>query len=453
MNPATTVPLGGSEVPVPELPGWRVTASVPEPMPALPDLDAAIADALERPLGAATPTDLARAAVARASGEGRPATAVVVVTDATRECPDDRFLPPLLAAVEAGGIGSAATTILVATGLHRASTADEKRRMLGGDVVERYRVVDHDALDGPGLVDLGRTMGGVPIVTSRLALEADLILATGVVEPHQYAGFSGGSKIVAIGVAGEPTIASTHGLAMLDEPGVRLGRLDGNPFHEAVAEIGRRVGLAFVVDVVLDPDGRPIAVAAGDPEAVLRHLAAVAGGAYAARVARPADVVVAGVGAPKDANLYQATRAVTYLHYAPVPAVRRGGVYLLPATLPEGAGAGLAERRFADAMRGATDPAGLVARLRRDGTRPGEQRAYLVASVLRDASIVVVGAEDPAIAEACGMRSAPTLEAGLHLAGGLARATLPAAERDRPLDLLVVPHAIRTLLLVEDAAS
>jgi nickel-dependent lactate racemase len=445
---AWTVPLGGVDVPVTAPAGWRTTLAAPPIRPALADLEAAIAEALARPLGTLPLGEIVADKATRATAAGRRPTAVIGVTDATRDCPDDRFLPPLLAEIEAGGIAPEDITIVVATGLHRPSSDEEKRRKVGDSIVDRYRIVDHDARDPATIADLGRTVAGFPIAIDRLALEADLLVSTGVVEPHQYAGYSGGAKTVAIGLAGEPTIDATHSIAMVDDPGVRLGRLDGNPFHEAVVEIGRRVGLDFVVNVVVDPDERPLAVAAGEPEAVHHHLAGVAAGAFIVEIPRQADVAIAGVGAPKDANLYQATRAVTYLHYTPTPAVRPGGVYVLPATIPEGAGNGVGERRFFEALRDATSLEELVDRLRRDGSRAGEQRSYLVARVLQETTIIVVGACHPEVPEACGMRTAPTLDAGLALAAELASATHPAAERDRALELLVVPNAIRTLPIV-----
>ena len=469
------VPLGSGRARARLPAGWHATLAATPRLPALGDLDRAIADALAHPIAGPTLPELAARAASRARASGRAPTAVIAVTDATRDCPDDRFLPPLLAAIEAGGIAAPQITIVVATGLHRASTEAEKRAKLGPAVVARCRVVDHDAQDPDAIVDLGRTAAGIPATTNRLALEADLLVSTGVVEPHQYAGYSGGAKTVAIGLAGEPTIAATHGIAMLDQAGVRLARLEGNPFHEAVVEIGRLAGLELVINLVADADGRPLAVAAGEPEAVHHHLAGVAAEAFTVPVARRADVAIAGVGAPKEANLYQATRAVTYLHFGPVPAVRPGGVYLLPATIPEGAGAGVGERRFFEALRDAPGPAELVERLRREGARGGEQRAYLVARVLGEASIIVVGAEHPEVPAGCGMRTAATLDEGLALAGELVRTAAaadwrrePTTERDRspglgrpsgvgrppgvgrPLELLVVPHAIRTLPVVAE---
>ncbi len=445
---AWRVPLGDDEVAVNVPAGWRAELAVPPDHPVLADLDSAIAHALDRPVAGPPLSELAARAVSRAGDDRRRPRIVIAVTDATRECPDDRFLPPMIERLGSGGVADNDITIVVATGLHRASTQTEKTTRLGPGLVGRHKIVDHDAADGGALVDLGRTEAGVPIVVSRLAADADLLLATGIVEPHQYAGYSGGAKTVAIGLAGEPTIAATHGVAMLDHPGVRLARLEGNPFAAAVVEIGRRLDVAFVINLVPDADGRPVAVAAGEPSATQARLAEVAARIATVPARIPVDIAVAGVGAPKDANLYQASRAVSYLHFGPRPAVRPGGVYVLPATIPEGAGEGVGERRCYAALASMRDPAELLDRLRREGTRGGEQRAFIVASVLRDAAIVVVGANRPDVVRACAMHAASTLDEGLALAGDLARASLPSGEAGRELRLLVVPHAIRTLPIV-----
>jgi nickel-dependent lactate racemase len=439
------VPLGEGEVAVNVPAGWRSEIAVPPGHPVLADLDAAIAHALDRPVAGPPLAELAAAAVARAAGDRRRPRVVIAVTDATRECPDDRFLPPMIERLRSGGVADDDITIVVATGLHRASTPAEKTARIGPEHLARHRIVDHDAGSGGSLVDLGRTAAGFPIVVSRLAAEADLLLATGIVEPHQYAGYSGGAKTVAIGLAGEPTIAATHGVAMLDDPRVRLARLDGNPFAAAVAEIGRRLNVAFAINLVPDADGRPVAVAGGEPGATHARLAEVATRIATVPATIPVDIAVAGVGAPKDANLYQASRAVSYLHFAPRPVVRPGGVYVLPATISEGAGEGVGERRCYEALASMRSPAELLDRLRREGTRGGEQRAFIVASVLRDAAIVVVGADRPDVVRACAMHAVATLDEGLALAADLARASLPSGEARRELRLLVVPHAIRTL--------
>lgn len=460
------VPLGEGEIEanVPE--GWNVRTVIPRGVPPLPSLESAIEHALAEPVAGPTLRKAAAAVVARCVEEGRRPRIAIAVTDSTRTCPDDRLLPPLLDELRAGGVEDADVTVLVATGLHRASTVDEKAQMLGRAIIERVRVVDHDAVDPAGLVDLGSVEGTMPeagepgpiaepvwpAVVNRTAVEADLLIATGIVEPHQYAGFSGGYKTVAIGLAGESTIAATHRPATLEHPGVRLGRIEGNPFAAAVRAIGRRARVAFVLDLAADQEDRPIAVEAGQPDAVHDHLARVVARASGVEFTRQADVAIAGVGAPKDANLYQASRGVTYLHFAPLAAVRPGGIYVLPAAIPEGAGEGLGERRFAAALEAAVNedsdgswPWRLAEKLRR-GSQPGEQRAFMVAKVLQDARIIVVGATKPDVVRACGLLASPTLDDALELAGSLAREARPEVQR-RALDLLVVPHAIRTLLV------
>ena len=462
------VPFGPGFLDVPVPAGWRVRVARPGAVPPLDDLDRAIALAIATPVSALRLRDLATQVADRASRAGRRPRAVVAITDATRACPDERLVPPLLAEMEAGGVGAGDVLILVATGLHRPATAAEQAAKLGPGVRAHSRVANHDAFDAAALADLGQVevvdAAGdsvlVPAVVNRAVAEADLVVATGIVEPHQYAGLSGGAKTVAIGLGGAETIDATHGIAFLERPGVGLGRLAGNPFAAAIREIGRRAGLAFVVNVVPDTDGRPVAVAAGAPDAVLDALAAVALPLAGAAVRGSADIVIAGVDPAKAANLYQASRAVTYLHFGPAAAARPGGAYVLPAPLQEGAGRGAGERRFLDAFVVGGTPGEVVARLRATGGRAGDARAWLLARLLADAAVVVVGAADPGLVRVFGMQAAPTLAEGLELAAALAARggsaghgpeAAPGAER--PLDLLVVPNAIRTLVLGESGGA
>ena len=145
---------------------------------------------------------------------------------------------------------------------------------------------------------------------------------------------------MAVGAAGEPTIAYTHGPQTMDHPGTRLGKIEGNLFHEAVTEAARREGLRFVLNVVQDDQGQPVAVLAGDPDEAFRRLVREARSIYEVPISGQYDVAVAGVGYPKDANIYQASRAASYLYFAPVPVVRDGGMIIVPAPTPEGVGRG-----------------------------------------------------------------------------------------------------------------
>src|SRR5437870_4943381 len=340
------------------------------------DLPAETVRRLESPLGSPRLRDLAADAVRRVAP--RPARAVIAVTDLTRGSPDAILVPPLLDELNAGGIGDAQITVIVAVGLHRATTDAEKREKLGG-LVDRVRVVDSDGRDPTKWADLGPIPPyGVPGITQKLVRDADVVAATGIVEPHQYAGYSGGRKTVAIGCCGEPVITATHGMRFLEDPGVRLAKIEGNPFHETVREIARRAGLRFCLNVVTDDRERVVAVAAGDPDAVLRDLAVKAAALYTRAIPKQYDIVVAGVGHPKDVNLYQASRAATYLRFAPTPVVREGGAIIIPARLEEGAGEGAGEQRFLAALERAESPAAVVEEARRHFAG-GEQRAVVAA--------------------------------------------------------------------------
>lgn len=412
-------------------PGMRGTVVVSKPVEPVPDVQAAIAQALANPIGSPP---------LRALGVARPGNRVCIVfTDITRASPDHLLVPPLLQELEAAGVRDEDITLLCGIGMHRPSTQQEKVAKLGADVVARYRVIDNEPQNPKALVDLGVTPGGVPVTAHRAAVESDLLIATGIVEPHQYAGYSGGRKTLAVGAAGEGLIAHTHGPAFVDHPGTRLGRIEGNPFHEAVTEAARRANLRFILNVVLDDDKRILKVAAGDTEAAFKELVAFAKSVYETPIPHQYDVAIGGVGYPKDANLYQASRAPSYLHFAPTPVVKQGGYYIIPARCEEGAGEGVGEQRFLAAMRDAPDVQFILDDARKHGYPPGQQRAFVMAKVLEHAKVVIVGSEHPDIVTACKMMPAATMDEALALA---------ARDLGANLDVLIVPHALLTLPVV-----
>jgi lactate racemase len=405
------------------------------------DLPAAVVTALRRPRGSPSLAQFAREAIA-----ARPeATAVIAVTDLTRACPDDVLVPPLLDELNAGGIPDERITVIVAVGLHRATTDAEKREKLGG-VVDRVRVVDSDGRDPAMLVDLGPIPPyGVPGSTQKAVKDADVVVATGIVEPHQYAGYSGGRKTVAIGCCGEPVITATHGMRFLEDPGVRLAKIEGNPFHQTITEIARRAGLRFCLNVVTDDRERVVAVAAGAPDDVLQGLVEIAARLYTRPIAKQYDIVIAGVGKPKDVNLYQASRAATYLRFAPTPVVREGGAIIIAAQLDEGAGEGAGEQRFFAALERAESPAAVVEAARRH-FEGGEQRAVMVALTLQHCLVIIAASEAPEIVRLAKLRAAVDVEEALDIAyehiGRPARASV-----------LLVPHALHTLPVVRPAGD
>ena len=433
-TPRFQVPYGHDSISFQLPPGMKATVVASKPTRPLEDPEAAIQAALADPIASpplrALVDDKDSAAV----------TACIVFTDITRASPDDLLVPALLRELESAGVPDQNITLLCGIGMHRPSTPEEKVIKLGQDVVDRYRVIDNEPQNAEALVDLGLTKGGVPVSAHRAAVEADLLLATGLVEPHQYAGYSGGRKTVAVGAAGEKLIAFTHGPDFVDHPGTRLGRLEGNPFHEAITEAARRAGLDFILNVVLDDEKRIVGVKAGEPAETHRQLVSFARSIYEVPIPHQVDVAVAGVGYPKDANLYQASRAASYLFFAPTPVVRPGGFLIVPAGCEEGAGEGVGEQRFLNAMREAPDVQAILCDARDHGYPPGQQRAFVMAKVLEEVRVVIVGSECPGVIEACKMTPAETMEEALALA---------QSELGDELDALVVPHALLTLPVVQ----
>jgi len=425
------VPYGRSELEF-ELPaGFDGKLLESKPLPGLTDLAGSIRAALRDPVNSPRLAELAKHGMKIA----------IVVTDVTRACPDYLLVPPLLDELAAAGVPDRDIAIVVGIGLHRPSTPDDWQEKLGPEVPRRIRIVNPRPTDPEHLVDLGVTAGGVPIVVNRTVCEADLVVATGIVEPHQYAGYSGGRKTVAIGAGSEPIVQMTHGPQFVEHPKVRLGQVEGNPFHEAVTEIAERAGLRLILNVVVNEAKEIVSVRAGEPRTALLELIGVAREMYTVPILGPADVAIAGVGYPKDSSLYQATRAASYLYFAPKPVVREGGVIIVPARAEEGAGAGLGEQRFYEMLRDAPSPSALVEDVRANGYKAGGQRGFVMAKVLEHCDVVIVGAEEPQLVRDLKMVPAATMAEALDY----------ARSRVGPSALAyVVPHALLTLPVVEN---
>ncbi len=413
-----------------ELPAnMRGTYAASRPVEPLTDVERAIDKALAAPINSPPLSELAK------QGD----IVCIVFTDITRNTPEHLLVPALLAELNAAGVRDEDITLLCGTGLHRPSTPQEKVIKLGQSIVGRYRVLDHDPFNLAGLEDLGITESGIPLSVNSVAYQADLLIATGIVEPHQYAGYSGGPKTVAIGAAGESMIAHTHGPQMVDHPGTRLGKIEGNIFHQAVTEAARRAGLDFILNVVQDDHKRPVVILAGRPEDTFEGLVKAAKGLYEVPVQQEYDVVVAGVGFPKDMNLYQASRAASQLFFAPASVVKDGSVFIVPAPTPEGAGQGDGERRFLETMRSGNDMLSLLAELRRTGYPPGAQRAFVMAKVLEKNHVIIVGTETPEVVRQLHMIPAADMDEAFRIA-------VSKIGRD-DLEVLIVQRALLTLLV------
>jgi nickel-dependent lactate racemase len=425
-----SVPYGKSRMQFSLPPEMQVHQAVSKPASPLEDAKGAVERALSQPVGTSPLRRLARA------GD----RVCIVFTDTTRSCPDDLLVPPILSELKEAGVKDEDVTLLCGIGMHRPSTREEKIAKLGAEVVSRYRVIDNEPQNPAALVNLGMTDSGVPVSAHRAVVDSDLVIATGIVEPHQYGGYSGGRKTLAVGAAGEALIAHTHGPAFVDHPGTRLGCIEGNPFHQAITEAARRAGLRFILNVVLDDDKRILRVTAGDPEQAFQDLVAFARSVYEVTIPRQYDIAIGGVGFPKDSNLYQASRAPSYLFFAPTCVVRPGGYFIIPARCEEGAGSGVGEQRFLSAMRDNPDVRSILEDARTNGYPPGQQRAFVMAKVLEKSKVIIVGSECPDMVAACKMIPAATMDEAIRIA---------AKDRGLSCDVLIVPHAMLTLPVVQ----
>ena len=359
----------------------------PAELPCIERPDEAIREALAAPVGAPRLRELARGA----------RSVVVTIPDASRPCPSEPVLEALLDELAAATVSDSVVAVAVGCGLHATTGAEERAGLTGPSVARRVEIIDAQGIESE-TADLGTTSLGAPVRIARRVAEAGLVVTVGVVEPHLYAGFSGGVKGVSIGCAGRETIDWTHRPAFISEPGVSVAGLAGNPFQATLREIAARTPLAFGVNLLMT-DGGAAAVRAGDPAAVQEALAREAAPAWLRQADRRYDVVVAGVHAPKSDSLYQASRAATYLGLAARPALEDGGLVVLCADLPLGAGDGPGERNFLDVLAAAATPADLLARGLREPLGPGGQRSFVVARMLERYRLAVAGAADPAFLE------------------------------------------------------
>lgn len=262
----------------------------------------------------------------------------IVVSDETRLCYTDQFLPVIIAELNANGIPDSDIDIVIATGTHRAQTPEEDILVLGEEMVKRFRIHQHDCRDKENLIYKGTTSRGNKVYINKIVANADKIIATGAVTLHPMAGFGGGRKAIVPGVAGLETINHNHVLALAEKPGdgcnpnVTTAKLEGNPFHEDLTECVEFVNPDFLVDVVLTSDGGLYEVVAGNWKTAFykgcKDLLEISG----IPITELADVVIAsGGGYPKDINLYQGTKT----HMNVEMAVKPGGIAIIMLECPD----------------------------------------------------------------------------------------------------------------------
>jgi lactate racemase len=324
------LPYGRGTLPLSLDTAANVELLLPSEIQPASDPAAVVTSALARPLGVSS---LGPFAGAR--------SVAIAINDKTRPVPHGVMLPPLLRFLEDAGFSPDEITLIIATGTHIPTRPEAFSGVVPPDLLARYAVVSHDC-DAPDLVPLGETTRGTPIALNRHFAEADLRIVVGNVEPHHFAGFSGGVKSGAIGLAGRRTITANHSL--LRDPRSALAIYEQNPLRQDIEEIGRAADIHYALNVVMNDRKQIVHAFAGDPLTVIQTAIPEVRRIYEVAVQEPFDVMITCPGGyPKDINLYQAHKSVSCANRV----TRQGGTIILVAACEDGAGSEGYERFMA----------------------------------------------------------------------------------------------------------
>ena len=309
---------------------------------------------------------------------------VIIASDHTRPVPSKLIIPPMLREIREGN-PDADITILIATGCHRGTTKEELVAKFGEDIVRDEKIYIHDCDERDMLVNIGTLPSGGECEINRLAYEADLLVSEGFIEPHFFAGFSGGRKSVLPGVAGRKTVLANHCSEFIDHPRARTGVLEGNPIHEDMLWAAKTAKLAYVVNVILDSEKKVIYAVAGDCEAAHKKGTDFLLSLCGAKAVESDIVITTNGGYPLDQNMYQAVKGMT----AAEATVKRGGVIIMLAESGDGIGGDHFYHQLADEPDISKTMAQFLARGRAE-TVPDQWQTQILLRILGHASVIYV---------------------------------------------------------------
>lgn len=380
-----------------DLPEDRTTVIAPTHTPGLADERAAVGAALDQPIHARPLRECIKA------GDH----VCILFTDITRATPNERLIPWLLEYLRA--VPRQQITLVNQLGTHRPNTAAELEQMLTPEVVRNYRVVNHEAETPEALVQVGATRDGTPAWLNRTVVEADVRIVTGFIEPHFFAGFSGGIKGIMPGVAGLRTVMSNHGAKNIGDPKSTFGVTNGNPLWEELRDIALRAGPSFLLNVSLNEERAITGVFAGDLLAAHQVGCEFVRQSAMQKFAAPFDIVLTtNSGYPLDMNLYQGVKGMA----AGARVVKPGGTLILAAECREGVPAGSPMDKL---LRSATSPEEILTRLATPGfVRPEQWQAQIQALIQRKAKVLVYSSLPDEIIRAAHLTPCHDLEATVN---------------------------------------
>lgn len=366
--------------------------------------EALVRAALENPIGTPRLRELAK---------GKK-NILVITSDHTRPVPSRVTMPPLLREIREGN-PDASITLLIATGMHRLTTKEELIAKLGGDIVANEKIVVHVASAMEDMAFFGTLPSGGELWLNRLVKEADMVVSEGFIEPHFFAGFSGGRKSILPGVASMKTVLYNHNSAFIANENARQGKLDGNPIHRDMLFAAKQAGLAFVLNVIINDRKQVIAAFAGDQEQA--HRAGCRQCEAMSRVTPvTADIAITSNGGyPLDQNVYQSVKGMT----AAEACVRQGGAVIMCAALGDGSGGDSFYHWFAD-RSGSAEVKGAIENIPPENTVMDQWEAQILARVMEKAACwFVSGKENRVLLEAMHFRWAPDADTALKEATAL----------------------------------
>lgn len=356
---------------------------------------------------------------------------VVLCSDHTRPVPSRYLLPPMLAQIRQGN-PQADITLLVATGCHRGSTPQELADKFGPDIMGREKILVHDC-DADEMQYMGTLPSGGPLYLNKTAVQADLLVAEGFIEPHFFAGFSGGRKSVLPGVAARQTVYANHCADFIAHPKARAGFLDGNPIHRDMVWAAEQAGLAYIVNAVINSKKEIIAAFAGHFDQAHRK-----GAEFLASLCRdqavPADIVVtSNNGYPLDQNIYQAVKGMSTAE----PCCRPGGVIIMAAQCQDGVGGDGFYRTFAE-NRDAQAILDQILQVPQQETQADQWQSQIFARVLAKCRVIFISDAPDQIVKDLHMLPAHSLEQALALAEQLLD--------DPQAKITVIPEGISSII-------
>ena len=359
-------------------------------------------------------------------------TCTIIISDHTRPVPSRDILPPVLKELRKGN-PDIKVRLLVATGFHRLTTTAELEAKLGKEIAQREEIVVHDAFAPQRNVEIGILPSGAPLVIDRAAVETDLLISEGFIEPHFFAGFSGGRKSVLPGVCDKTTVLGNHCGEFIASEYARTGILEGNPLHRDMAAAAEMAKLAFIVNVIIDEDKKTVAAYAGDFREA--HAAGVAFLRKFCEVkAVPGDIVItSNGGAPLDQNIYQCVKGLT----AAEASAKEGAVLIMCAGLADGHGG----EGFYTSLRDCESPAAHFAQCvatPQNQTIPDQWESQILARILMKHKVIFVSpACRKELLEEMKLHWAPDLDTALAMA---------KEEKGEDAEITIIPNGVSVVV-------